>query len=155
MSDSAASEKILPVLIAVLAALAAAAIAYICKIKPLPTAFSAGTMTFGIVVAGFAATQRNMLLGMRGSSVLKFAVNTGFHNSVLQYLMHCVYAGLIVSAVSVIGFFINGNGNSLLWLAWFAILVGSIVLVIGLILRNELLMVRIVKRFMEDQNPNS
>lgn len=153
MSDSAASEKILPVLIAVLAALAAAAIAYICKIKPLPTAFSAGTMTFGIVVAGFAATQRNMLLGMRGSSVLKFAVNTGFHNSVLQYLMHCVYAGLVVSAVSVIGFFINGN--SMLWLAWFAILVGSIVLVIGLVLRNELLMVQIVKRFMEDQNPNS
>ena len=106
-------------------------------------------MTFGVVVAGFAATQRNMLLGMRGSSVLKFAVRTGFHDSVLAYLMHCVYAGLAVSVVSVVGFFINSN--PLYWSVWFALLIGSIALVIALILRNEILMVRIVKRFMEDQ----
>ena len=92
---------------------------------------------------------------MRGSKVLEFAVKTGFHNDVLQYLMHCVYAGLFVSAVSVIGFFINGNGNPLLWWVWFAILVGSIVLVIALILRNEVLMVRIVKHFIGDKNTNS
>ena len=150
---SAALERRLPFWVAAIAFLATGAIAYFCEIKPLPTAFSAGMMTFGIVVAGFAATQRNMLLDMRGSSVLEFAVKTGFHNDVLQYLMHCVYAGLFVSAVSVIGFFINGN--PLLWWGWFAILVGSVVLVIALILRNEVLMGRIVKRFMEDQNPNS
>ena len=152
---SAAVERRLPFLVAAIAFLAIGAIAYLCEIKPLPPAFSAGTMTFGIVVAGFAATQRNMLLGMRGSSVLEFAVKTGFHNDVLQYLMHCVYAGLFVSAVSVIGFFINGNGNPLLWWAWFAVLVGAIVLVIALILRNEVLMGRIVKHFIEDKSTNS
>lgn len=146
---SAKSERRLPLLIALILGVAAGAVAYIYEIEPFPKALSAGTMTFGIVVAGFAATQRNMLLGMRGSSVLKFAVRTGFHDSVLAYLMHCVYAGLVVSVVSVIGFFINSN--PLYWSVWFAFLIGSIALVIALILRNEILMVRIVKRFMEDQ----
>lgn len=146
---SAKSEKLLPLLIALILGVAAGIVAYICEIQPFPKALSAGTMTFGIVVAGFAATQRNMLLGMRGSSVLKFAVRTGFHDSVLAYLMHCVYAGLVVSVVSVAGFFINSN--PLYWSVWFAFLIGSIALVIALILRNEILMARIVKRFMEDQ----
>lgn len=146
---SAKSERLLPLLIALILGVATGAIAYIYEIQPFPKALSAGTMTFGVVVAGFAATQRNMLLGMRGSSVLKFAVRTGFHDSVLAYLMHCVYAGLAVSVVSVVGFFINSN--PLYWSVWFALLIGSIALVIALILRNEILMVRIVKRFMEDQ----
>lgn len=146
---SAKSERLLPLLIALILGVATGAIAYIYEIQPFPKALSAGTMTFGVVVAGFAATQRNMLLGMRGSSVLKFAVRTGFHDSVLAYLMHCVYAGLVVSVVSVVGFFINSN--PLYWSVWFALLIGSIALVIALILRNEILMVRIVKRFMEDQ----
>lgn len=146
---SAKSEKLLPLLIALILGVTAGIVAYICEIQPFPKALSAGTMTFGVVVAGFAATQRNMLLGMRGSSVLKFAVRTGFHDSVLAYLMHCVYAGLSVSVVSVVGFFINSN--PLYWSVWFALLIGSIALVIALILRNEILMVRIVKRFMEDQ----
>ena len=146
---SAKSERLLPLLIALILGVATGAIAYIYEIQPFPKALSAGTMTFGVVVAGFAATQRNMLLGMRGSSVLKFAVRTGFHDSVLAYLMHCVYAGLAVSVVSVVGFFITSN--PLYWSVWFALLIGSIALVIALILRNEILMVRIVKRFMEDQ----
>ena len=146
---SARSEKLLPLLIALILGVATGIVAYIYEIQPFPKALSAGTMTFGVVVAGFAATQRNMLLGMRGSSVLKFAVRTGFHDSVLAYLMHCVYAGLAVSVVSVVGFFINSN--PLYWSVWFALLIGSIALVIALILRNEILMVRIVKRFMEDQ----
>lgn len=146
---SARSEKLIPLLIALILGVATGIVAYIYEIQPFPKALSAGTMTFGVVVAGFAATQRNMLLGMRGSSVLKFAVRTGFHDSVLAYLMHCVYAGLAVSVVSVVGFFINSN--PLYWSVWFALLIGSIALVIALILRNEILMVRIVKRFMEDQ----
>lgn len=146
---SARSEKLIPLLIALILGVATGIVAYIYEIQPFPKALSAGTMTFGVVVAGFAATQRNMLLGMRGSSVLKFAVRTGFHDSVLAYLMHCVYAGLAVSVVSVVGFFINSN--PLYWSVWFAFLIGSIALVIALILRNEILMVRIVKRFMEDQ----
>ena len=146
---SARSEKLIPLLIALILGVATGIVAYIYEIQPFPKALSAGTMTFGVVVAGFAATQRNMLLGMKGSSVLKFAVRTGFHDSVLAYLMHCVYAGLVVSVVSVVGFFINSN--PLYWSVWFALLIGSIALVIALILRNEILMVRIVKRFMEDQ----
>ena len=150
---SAKTERYLPPLIAITVGAVAAVLAFTCEIGPLPKPLAAGTMTFGIVVAGFAATQRNMLLGMSGSSVLRFAVRTGFHNDVLAYLMHCVYAGLFVSAVSITGFFLGDN--AMLWSIWLAVLTGAIVLVLGLMLRNEIMIVRIIKRFLEDQNPRT
>ena len=150
---SARTEKYLPPLVAITAGAVAAVLTFTYGIGPLPKPLAAGTMTFGIVVAGFAATQRNMLLGMSGSSVLRFAVRTGFHHDVLAYLMHCVYAGLFVSAVSVIGFFLGDN--AMLWSIWLAVLTGAIVLVLGLMWRNEMMIVRIVKLFLEDQNPRT
>ncbi len=150
---SARTERYLPLLIAIIAVAVAAFVTFTCEIGPLSKSLAAGAMTFGIVVAGFAATQRNMLLGMSGSSVLRFAVRTGLHNHVLAYLMHCVYAGLFVSLVSVTGFFL-GN-NALLWSLWLIILTGSIALVLALMMRNEIMIVRIVKRFMEEQNPRT
>ena len=146
---SANTERRLPFVIAAIVAAMAAVVAFMCEIGPLPKSLPAGTMTFGIVVAGFAATQRNMLLGMRGSTVLRFALRTGFHNDVLAYLMHCVYAGLVVSMVSVIGFFL-GDKTLLLWKIWLVAITFCITLVLVLITRNEILMARIIKRFMED-----
>ena len=155
---SAKFERRIPVVIAIVAAIVAAAIAYIYDIDPPPKPLAAGTMTFGIVVAGFAATQRNMLLGMVGSKVLRFAVRTGFHHDVLAYLMHCVYAGLAVAVASVIGFFLDDEttfGPFSLWEVWLVILVGLIVWVIVLMFRNELMMRRIVERFVEEQPNNT
>ena len=155
---SAKFERRIPVVVAIVVAIVAAAVAYLCDIDPPPKPLAAGTMTFGIVVAGFAATQRNMLLGMVGSKVLRFAVRTGFHHDVLAYLMHCVYAGLAVAVASVIGFFLDDEttfGPFSLWEVWLVILVGLIVWVIVLMFRNELMMRRIVERFVEEQPNNT
>ena len=55
-------EKGWPVLLAVCVVAATATLAVVLDVGPLPVAVPAATMTFGVVVAGFAATQRNMLL---------------------------------------------------------------------------------------------
>lgn len=143
-------------LIALLAVVASLVVVWLCDIDALPKSLAAGTMTFGIVVAGFAATQRNMLLGMGGSKVLRFAVRTRFHHDILAYLMHCVYVGLAVALVSVIGFFLNEDasfGPFSLWELWLVVLVGLIVWVLALMFRNEIMMRQIVERFVEEQ-PN-
>lgn len=131
-----------------MASIGAGIVVFACGIGPLQESLAAGTMTFGIVVAGFAATQRSMLLGMHGSEVLRFAVRTGFHRDVLDYLMHSIYAGLFVSVASVAGFFLGDNAT--LWCLWLAVLTGGIVLALALMLRNELLIRRIIERFLED-----
>ena len=150
---SARTEKALPFCIAAVVAILAAIAVFACAFGPVSKALPAGTMTFGIVVAGFAATQRNMLLGMRGSTVLRVALRTGYHHDILAYLMHCVYAGLFVSVVSVAGFFLGGY--ALLWQAWVVLMTFAVVLVLALICRNEILMARVVKRFLEDPGSRS
>ena len=146
---SAKTERYLPPTLALIIASIAAFVVFRCDMQPLPKALAAGTMTFGVVVSGFAATQRNMLLGMRGSNVLRFAIRTGYHNDILDYLMHCVYAGLGVSVVSLVAFFLGDS--VLMWRLWIIAVTFFIVLVLTLILRNEILMVRVVKRFIQDE----
>ena len=114
-----------------------------------PKSLAVGTMTLGFVVAGLTATQRNMLLGMGGTDVLKFAAKTGYYKDILNYLKRCLYAGLIIVFVSLLRLFLS-ESNSFLAL-WLGIWTGSIVLVLALIAQNECLMFRIVKRFMEEQ----
>lgn len=145
--------KLWPFILAIVAAIAGTIVTLLCEIGPLSKSLAVGTMTFGIVVAGFSATQRNMLLGMGGSKVLRFAARTGYHNDVLVYLMQCVYAGLLVSGVSIIGLFLGDNTT--IWRIWLIALTSALVLVVGLIVRNERLIVRIVKHFMEDQHQNT
>ena len=107
-------------------------------------------MALGLIVAGFTATQRNMLLSMSGSRVLRFAASTGYYKDILNYLTGCVYAGLSVTVLSLIGIFLEDCG---VWQSvWMAIWVGSIVLIICVLVRNELLMNRIFTRFMEGQS---
>ena len=146
MSDR--TEKVLPFCVAAIAAIVAAIAVFACTFGPVSKALPAGTMTFGIVVAGFAETQRNMLLGMRGATVLRVALKSGYHNAILAYFMHCVYAGISVSVVSVLGFFLVGN--ALLWRVWGVLMIFAVVLVLALIVGNEVLMARVVKRFLED-----
>ena len=129
-----------------------------CAVGPFPVALPAATMTFGIVVSGFVATQRNMLLTMSGAEVLRFAVRTGYHHDVINYLMDCIRAGLLVTIISLSGFFLGKN--NLLWAMWLPGLAGAIALVICLIFRNEILVTRMVRHFIEEanlpskQNPN-
>lgn len=141
-------ERYFPFPLAALVATVAAAVVFGLGRVPNSNALPAATMTFGVVVAGFTATQRNMLLGMRGASVLRFLSRTGYYIDVLDYLMQCVYAALLVSVISVAGFFLGCNG--LLWKVWMVAMTFTVSLVLSMILRNEILMARIIKCFMED-----
>ena len=146
---SAKWERVWPLLPAVLAGLVAFVVAKLLGPASYPLPLPAATMTFGIVVAGFAATQRNMLLTMSGSEVLRFVQTTGYYQDVVNYLMDGVKAGLVVSSVSVCGFFLEQNG--LLSAVWLAAMAGSVVLVLGVTARNEMLTSRLVRRFLSEQ----
>ena len=131
------TERYGPISVAVIAGVAAAAFDAVAELEPFSRYVSAGTMTLGLVVVGFTATQRNMLLGMGGSKVLRFAANTGYYKDIISYLAHCIFAGLSVTVLSLVGLFIDTC--SLEWTSWLALWVGSIVLVIGILIRNEML----------------
>ena len=141
-------ERYSPFLLAAIASVVVSIVVFRCgnvlESLTLPTA----TMTFGIVIAGFTATQRNMLLGMRSSSVLRFLSRTGYYIDVLNYLVQGIYTALFVSAISVVGFFVNSN--PLIWKIWIITVSFAVTLVLVIIGRNEILMGRIIKRFLED-----
>ena len=141
-------ERYFPFLFATIVAVGVAVLAFGFGRCPYSSALPAATTTFGIVVAGFTATQRNMLLGMRSSSVLRFLSRTGYYIDVLDYLMQCLYSALLVSAISVIVFFVDYN--SAVWNIWIIIMSFAVSLVLFMIWRNEILMARIIKRFIED-----
>ena len=135
---------------AIVAAAASAIAVFLYEIGPIPIALPATTMTFGVVVSGFVATQRNMLLTMSGADVLRFAVRTGYHQDVINYLMDGIRAGLLVTVVSLLGFFVPEKSR--LWDVWLPSLTATVVLVICLLIRNEGLVTRMVSRFLEEQN---
>lgn len=117
-------------------------------IKTLPQSIPVGTMTFGIVAAGFAGAQRSMLLTMTGAKVLRFAVRTGYHRDILAYLMDGIIAGVTVASISVIGFF--SSTHTVFWNMWVSAITGAIALVICVTTRNELLIGRVVARYLEE-----
>ena len=62
--------------------------------------------------------------------------------------MQCVYSALLVSIVSLVGFFIGDNVMA--WKVWTVVVTSAIVLVLTMMFRNEILMSRVIKRFVED-----
>ena len=121
-------------------------------IKPLTPAVPAALTTFGVVVSGFVATQRNMLLGMGGSRVMRFLARTGYQEDLNAYLSECVYAGIAVSLFSIAGLFI-GN-RDVLWPLWAPPAAAGACLLACLLVRNEIVMRRVIARFTEEQAVN-
>lgn len=121
-------------------------------IEPFTKPLAASTLTFGMVVAGFTATQRNMLLGMGGSRVIEFAVKTNNHRHILNYNWQCVAGGLSVVAVSFIYLLLPcpPERTDIVWKGWLALWTGSITLTLLALLRNEWIMRRIVMRWLEE-----
>ena len=145
--NSLSVERRWPFLIGVLAGGGAAAVVFTCHFKLPPTTVPVAMMTFGIVVSGFVATQRNMLLTMGGASVLRFVANTGYYEDIVDYLRQCIFSGLFVALWSTLGFFLGSD--RMLWSIWLSVQTGAVVLVLALLFRNELIVVRLVKRFIE------
>ena len=144
---SARIEQCLPFLVATIAAVVAACVVFVCELSALPVPVAAGTMTFGVVVAGFSATQRNVLMGTTGSRVMRLLVSSQYHEDIIRYFKHSVYGGLGVTFVSLLGFFLGDNATA--WRLWLTVLTFCVVLVITLIFRNEILVLRVVKHLME------
>lgn len=141
-------ERYWPVTAAAVAGMAAGWAVFVWDAKVDSRAVPAGTLTFGIVVSGFTATQRNMLLTMRGATVLRVLQRTGYYHNVVDYLMQCIAAAIAVSAVSFLGFFIDSH--TILWQFWLVAGTFLVGLVLGFLVRNEIIMVKVVKRFLED-----
>ena len=144
-------ERYWPVVLAAIAAIVTGAVLYSYELRAIPRAIPAGIMTFGIVVAGFAATQRNMLLTLGGTEVLNRLRTTKHGHDVLDYLMHCVYSGVGLSVVAVLGLLFSDDSALFCWL-WLILITFFIALILGSVVRNEVIMKRVVKHFIVDSN---
>ncbi len=86
---------------------------------------------------------------MHGSEVLSFAARTGYYRDILAYFMDGIRSGLLVTAISLFGFFTILE--SFLWYFWLPSVVGGASLVIGVIARNEILVGRLVQHYLREQ----
>lgn len=141
-------ERFGPAVLGGVASIIGFAVLYLMEFCFAPKALPAAALTFGVVVAGFSATQRNMLLGMGGSRVIRFLVDNKLQGRALAYLMECVCAGLTTTVAAAVGFFLGTPGIH--HTIWLAIIVGLVVWVVGSIARNELAMRVISKRYIEE-----
>ena len=166
---SSMSEKILPVLFGFIVGMIAFCAAFvsglpddgifsvkILDVKAAQHFISVGAMVFGIVAAGFSAVHRNAIMTMRGSEVMDFALKTGFFVDAMDYLMDCLYAGLLLAVAAALGFAfgldpVDGGLELIAHSLWFGFVMGCIAVVIAFTLRNEILMTRMVKRFIEER----
>ena len=149
MITPAGRERLSPVLGGIIVGVCTWGISYLVTVEPPSRSVPAALMTFGIVAAGFAATQRNMLLPMAGSGTIRFAVRTGYYLDIIAYLTDALLSGLLVTVVAVSGLFLP-NDCALAWRVWFPCVVAAVGLVVLFMLRNEILMVRVVKRYMRE-----
>lgn len=109
------------------------------------------TATFGFIVAGFTATQRNMLFGMSGSRVIKFAVSSGYYKDVIKSLRSCIFSAFGMIIISMILLFLSRSACSWAWRLCFSLWVGFLVMVIHRLILNERVMFLIVKRYLEQK----
>ena len=149
--NSARFQRIWPLFLASAVTVGAGVAVALCRTNPPPIAMPAATLTFGIVVSGFVATQRNMFLTMSGAQVLRFAVRSKYHLDVLAYLRDCIRGGLLVTTISPVGFFLGKN--EVLWWIWLPLMAGALTLAVCLVVRNEVLMNQVAALFLEEQNP--
>ena len=166
---SSMSEKMLPVMFGFVVGMFAFSAAFvsglpdeifsvkIVDVKAAQHFMSVGAMVFGIVAAGFSAVHRNAVMTMRGSEVMDFAFKTGFIVETMEYPMDCLYAGLLLALAAALGFAfgldpVDGVLELTTHSLWFGFVMGCIAVVIAFTLRNEILMTRMVKRFIEEKH---
>ena len=144
-------ERYSPCLVAMLVMVGVASCLVVWDFSNCPIAVPAATMTFGVVVAGFTATQRNMLLTMGGSRILRFASTTGYDRHTIDYFDQSIRAGILVVVVSIIAIFLIHYAKPM-W-TWLPVLCGAIALAGSTIYRNECVMKQVVLRFLAEQRP--
>ena len=142
------TERRMPYILATLSGIAAGIVVWLFDQPELPRTVPVATMTVGIVVSSFTATQRNMLLGMNTSVVLRRASRANYLEHIFDYLKQTIWFGMATTVVSVIGLFVDGQGT--LASIWLVSVVVTIILIVVSTIRNERIMFSIVKRFMDE-----
>jgi len=121
-----------------------------------PSTIAVSTIAIGLIVAGFADTQRSLLLSMMNSEVIRKLANSEYSKDILYYFSQCIFAGLFTTSISFVGIFLgNSNVCSQTWCKicqqiWWGFWVSSIVLMISILFRNQRIMHKILNRFMEE-----
>ena len=142
-------EKYGPIAFAVLGGVCSLTLALLAGMSSIPTAMIATTMTFGIVMAGFSATQRNMLFSLRGSRVIRHAIEINQINRVLSYLAVNPFVGLGLTLYSFLGFLTVDEPIAVR--VWVTVLGALVFFALACLTRNEIVMYLILKRYMEEK----
>ena len=141
-------EKYGPLVFGVLGAALVLGLSYLIAFDKIPFPALASSMTFGVVLAGFSATQRNMMFTMRNSRVITRARQIRLLEPILLYLSRTSHVGIVLTLYSFIGFFVGEHVEVVR--ACMVGLGGLVFYSIALLIRNELVMALLLKRFMEE-----
>lgn len=142
-------EKRGPTLSAIVGAVSTLVVTWLIGVTTVPAPLIATAATFGVVLAGFSATQRNMLFPIRSSRVIRRAIEINQMDRILSYLSRSSYVGIVITLYSFIGFFIGEH--FLVVRAWMAVLIALVLFALACLARNEAVMSLIVKRYMEER----
>lgn len=145
-------ERYHPVAWGIVAGLVATIALWFLGSPKLSRSIPAATMTLGIIFASFAATQRNMLVGMNFPRRLRRTLDAGYLKDILAYFQQAILLGIILAFISMIGLFIVNKQP--LGSIWMVVMV-AIVTTIGVAMfRNERLMFMVVSQVVKAQlNP--
>ena len=135
---------------AVSLATAGTASIWVHHLPSVPEPLAATTVTVGVVIAGFTATQRNMLLGMKDLPLLKTMATTGHDADLTLYLRQCLWSCIALILVSGTRFFLEDLPPVFtpLWtIIWF----GNFAFVITSTVRNERLIFQMIGKFLRSQ----
>lgn len=143
-------EKRGPFIAAIIGCIATLVAVWVMGMTVVPAALIATAATFGIVLAGFSATQRNMLFPMRGSRVIRRAIQINQMDRVLSYLSKDAYIGIALTLYSFVGFFVGDN--LIVVRVWTAGLGGLVLFALACLTRNEIVMSLILKRYLEERS---
>ena len=142
-------ERYHPFVWGVVAGLAAAVALWFVDTPKISRSVPATTMTLGIIFASFAATQRNMLVGMNFPRRLRRTLNAGYVKDVLGYFQQAIVLGIVLAGISLIGLFIvNVQPLCSIWMMTMV----AVVTIIGVAMfRNERLMFKMVSHVVKAQ----
>ncbi len=147
---SARTERILPFFIAALATGIAALIIIPTNTKSINLYLTPTTLLIGLIPPVLAAIHRNTLAQIRNSNVIKHAIRTGYYHDLIAYLSHPVYPGIAAAFLSILPLILQYP--PVIAQLWLIAMTFLITLIISLILRNEILMSRILDHLSENQD---
>lgn len=141
-------EKRGPTISAIVGGVSTLVVTWLLGLTTVPSPLLATAATFGVVLAGLSAIQRNVLFPIRSSRVIRRAIEINQMDRILSYLSKSSYIGVVISLYSFVGFFI---GDHFFFVrVWMAVLVALVFFALACLARNEAVMSLIMKRYMEE-----